>query len=200
MDTQPKVAEQLAITVTPPAMPMILANAGFMTTLANVEAQIATMKVTDAQSAQAAGDLQTRLTKAEKSLNEARLGLTRPIQSIIDTINSTAKGPLARIDAAKAAVKTLLIDYSMEVERQARKAEKERQAEIARLEKIRKAEADAAAAKQTAPMEDFDFDDAPPPTPVKTETERQIEAVTLAPPAVAISIIFCSSCEASMRL
>jgi hypothetical protein len=201
--------EQLIVTGTAPAMPLVLADVNFMSALVSVEQQIATMKVHDQETAQAAATLQVRLTTAAKKLNDARMTLNRPIQVLIDKINDTAKGPAKRIEEAKDALKLMLNRYDAEQRRIAQEIEDKRQAEIARLEKIRLEEeadrarkiaeiaklaeeqqriaaAKAAAENKPAPAPailDMDFGDEAPPQP-QTETEKQIQALRFAPPAL----------------
>jgi hypothetical protein len=203
--------EQLTVAGTAPAMPLVLADTAFMSTLAQVEEQIGTMKVSDQQSAQAAANLQVRLTTAGKKLNDARLGLNRPFAAIIEKINDAARGPQARIEEAKEKLKLMLNRYEAEQRRIAQEAEDKRQAEIARLEKIRqeeeaerkrkadelagqiaKAQAEAAAkaaAEHKAapvPIVELDFGDEPAPIAPQTETEKQLDALKFAPPALPV--------------
>lgn len=201
--------EIIQVPVTAPAFPLVLADSAFLATLATVEGQAATIKITDAQSAQAAADLQGRLTKAGAALDKARLALKRPFIDINAQIDETAKAPLARIEAAKTAIKGKLTAYDLEQQRIAREAEQARLRELARLEAIRVAEekaakekaevlaaqarevariAEEAAQKQGVPVMEMDDDDEPeeaPAPPPKTETELAIEAVKFAPAAVA---------------
>jgi len=201
--------EQLIVTGTAPAMPLVLADVNFMSALVSVEQQIATMKVHDQETAQAAATLQSRLTTAAKKLNDARMTLNRPIQVLIDKINDTAKGPAKRIEEAKDALKLMLNRYDAEQRRIAQEIEDKRQAEIARLEKIRQEEeaerlrkakeiADAAAKAQAeaaalaaaqhkpapAPIMEIDFGEEPFFAPPRTETEKKLDELKFAPPAL----------------
>ncbi len=192
-------------TITLPAItpnaPLVLADASFLSTLASVEKQATSLVITDAQSAQAAADLQTRLTMAGKRLEAARESLKRPFIEKGREIDAAAREPAARIEKAKSVLKSALTAYDVEQERIAREAEQKRQAELARLEKIRldeEAEAKrkglelvrqlaeaAAKAKTPPPVMEMEFDDAPMEPPPKTETEKAIEAVKYAPAVVA---------------
>ena len=212
MSEAPK-APPLEVTVSlvaQPHLPLILASAGFLTTLKNVEEQIAALKITDAQSAQQAADLQQRLTDAGKKLDDTRLQLKRPFMEQAAAIDTAAKGPKDRIDAAKNTLKRALTTFASEEEARARKAEADRQAELKRLEEIRleeeraaqeKAdklakEAAALAAANPPPAQPsvpvWDDEDGPPepaepaPPPPPTATEQAIAAVKFAPAVVPV--------------
>jgi hypothetical protein len=199
------------IPVIPPA-PYVLGDTKFVATLAEVEGRVKALKVTDSVTAQACADLQVRLTRAGKTLNDCRLTLLRPLLDAQALINSTAKPVSTRIEASIASLKAMQTAYDDEQQRKAAKIEAERQAELARLEKIRLDEeaaaarkakeiADAAAkaeaerlakltADQKAAEAEFGFvedevPEIPPETVQKTETEQKIEALKYAPVAVA---------------
>jgi len=192
--------EQIQVLATPPAFPLVLADSAFLATLTKVEEQAAALRITDAQSAQQAADLQARLTTAGKKLDAARLALKRPFIDINAKIDETAREPAARIEKAKTVLKVALSAYDTEQQRIAAKAEADRVAELARLEKLRLAEEAAAAAKAAelaklaaeaaakskVPVLDVDFgDDGPAEPPPKTATELAIEAVKHAPAVIA---------------
>ena len=182
-----------------PSAPIVLCDGTFLSTLANVESRIADLKVTDAESAQAAADLQQRLTTAGRKLESARTELKAPFIAKGKEIDEAAKKPAARIEAAKKLLAMRLLDYAQEQDRKRREAEEIRQKELARLEAIRLAEERAAqakaaelarqaaeaAAKSKAQVMELDFDDEPAPPVEKTETEKKIEAVQFAPSVVA---------------
>ncbi len=188
----------LEVVLTLPPAPLVLASAGFLTTLSQVEAEIAAMAVTDGPSAQAAANTQTRLTQAGSTLEKQRKALKEPFLEAGRAIDAAAQAPAARIEAAKGKVKRLLADYDAAERAQAALAEKARLAEIARLQKIaadeaaaEKARTDAIAAELaakavSAPAAE-EWDAAPEePAPVqKTETEKRIEALVHAPAVVA---------------
>lgn len=185
-----------------PHLPLILADASFLTTLKTVESQVTALKITDTQSAQQAADLLARLTTAGKKLNETRLALNRPFQAQQDRINELAKAPAARIENLKQSLKVSQTNYVNKVQREADEAERARQTEIKRLEAIAKLEreredarlaeierqAEEARSKQKFEVID---DDEPAPEPEATPpeltpTERALEAVRYAPvPVVA---------------
>ena len=180
--------------VAQPHLPLILANSAFLSTLKSVEDQIATLTITDAQSAQNAANLQTRLTDAGKKLNQTRLELKRPFMAQCDAIDAAAKQPSARIETAKGALSRALTAYDEQQKKIAAEAERARKAELARLEEVRlneEYEAREKAAKlakelasrpaATQPVWDDEPDEAPPPT----ATETAIAAVKFAPTAVA---------------
>ncbi len=155
------------------------------------------MAVTDAQSAQAAANVTTRLTQAGSALEKQRKSLKEPFLEAGRAIDAAAAAPLGRIALAKEKVKRLLTAYDEAERIKAANAERARQAEIARLQKIaddeaaeakRKADAIAAElAAQAAKLPDaveWDEPEAPPVPVQKTETEKAIEALTHAPAVV----------------
>lgn len=175
--------------------PYILADPAFLATLETVEQQAAAIKVTDAATAQAAAQLQVRLTNAGRDLERMRTELTAPFLAAQRKIADVARGPAGRIEAAKSTLKAQLTAYDAAERAKAAEAERVRQAELRRLEIIRlneeraeaarKAETDrlfAEIAAANKPVPD-DLDD---PVPVvQTETEKAIEAIKYAPVAVA---------------
>ncbi len=170
---------------------------------------MAVLKITDAASAQAAADLQVRLTSAGKLLEAARVESKRPFLEIERKIDEAARGPQKRIEDAKKALQHAQIQFDIDQRRIAAEAEAKRQAEIKRLEekraeeereaqrkaaeiaaeqKRRDAETQAAAAKAgAAPEIDIDFGDDPvaPPPPAKTDTEIALERAKFTPAPVA---------------
>lgn len=189
---------ELHVVLDLPPAPLVLADSKFLAALAEVEANVASLAVTDAASAQAAANLQTRLTKAGSALEAARKQLKQPFIEAGRRIDAVAVEPANRIEAAKTRLKSALAAYDAEQQRIAREAEEARQRELRRLEAIRRAEEETArkrqaeieeaarkaAAASAAPILDIE-DDEPPAAPVKTETEKAIEAVKYAPPVVA---------------
>lgn len=179
-----------------PAAPHTLASPGFLATLATVESQIATMTVTDPQSAQAAADLQTRLTRAGSDLEKQRKALKQPFIDAGRKIDEVAQAPALRIEQAKGSLKRLLTAYDLEQQRLAREAEAKRQAELRALREKQEAEEAAARKKadeiarqaaeaakaSAAPVMDFEAEMEPAP---KTETQKAIEALVHAPAVVA---------------
>ena len=158
----------------------VLCDGGFLSTLATVEDRIATLKITDAESAQTAADLQQRLTTAGRKLEAARTELKAPFLAKGKEIDEAAKGPAQRIEGAKRRLAEVLTAYAEAQAKAAREAEAARQKELARLEEVRrkeeadaKAKADAIAAKNK--VEVMDFDDGP------TATEAAIATVAAAP-------------------
>jgi len=127
-ETQPLHVE----VVLPPA-PYALASSGFLATLQQVEAEIAAMVVETPQDAQAAANLQSRLTTAGNALEKQRKALKEPFLEAGRKIDEAAKAPAARIEAAKGAVKRLLTAYDQEQQRIAREAEAKRQEELRQL-------------------------------------------------------------------
>lgn len=167
------------LTLTPvPETPLVLCTAGFLTTLAKVERDVAAHKITDAASNQAAADMLVRLTEAGKKLEDARRTLKAPFEQKSKEIENAAKGPMDRIEAAKRLIKTKATDYALAERQRAEKAEAERRAEIARLEKLAKEE--AAKAPKLPVIEDDDIV-LPPP---KSEAQKALEAAKAAPAIV----------------
>lgn len=131
------IDQNLTILPITPAVPVVVVGSAFLHTLATVERDIAHLKITDADTAQLAAALQTRLTKAGAALEEARKVAKEPFLSKGREIDEAAKAPATRITAAKSSLSKMLVAYSEEQ----RKAEAARLAEIAALEAQRKAEA-----------------------------------------------------------
>jgi hypothetical protein len=199
------------IPVIPPA-PHVLGDSKFVATLAEVENQVSALRVADTATAQLAASLQVRLTRAKGTLEATRKTLIQPFLDAQRLINKTAEPVVTRIDAAISRLKASQTAYDDEQQRIAAKLERERRAELDRLEKIRLDEEAAAArkakeiaeaaakveadrlAKLTADQKaneaelGFVEDEVPelPPEPVqKTETEQKIEALKYAPVVVA---------------
>lgn len=191
--------------LTVPTHDLILCSTGFLTQLREVEAQVTSLKITDAQSAQHAANLLTRLTGAGKALDKQRLELNAPYQQQIQAINDAARAPAAKIETLKSALKTASVNYEREQARLAREAEAARQAEIRRLEAIAETERKAAADKArkiaeeaerlrieaekaglVASSEDDDWGESEPvaEAPQLTEAEKALAAVKFAPVAV----------------
>lgn len=182
----------------PSSVGLVLCDGTFLSTLANVESRVAELKITDADSAQTAADLQQRLTTAGRKLEAARTAIKAPFLAKCREIDEAAKAPSKRIDAAKSVLATLLVDYAQEQEKIRRAAEEARQNELARLEAIRVAEEKAAqakaaevarlaaeaAAKCKAEVIEMDFDE-PEVAKPQTATEKAIEAVQYAPAVAA---------------
>lgn len=199
----------ITVEIVAPEMPLVLADSAFLSTLKAVDAQVVALKITDAQSNQQAADLLQRLTAARNKLNESRLALKRRFDPILEKIDQTARGPTARIDALKKMLSDAQIAWGKYQKQLADEAEKKRQDDIARLEKLRAEEeaetkrvadetarkaAEAAAALIAAnpPAMDVDFGDDPmddpvaQPAPQKTEIQKQLEAVRHAPAIVPV--------------
>lgn len=211
MSTESTTPELVLDAITP-ALPLVLADRKFLTTLAAVEQQVASLKVTDAATQQLAADLQIRLTTAGGALEKERKLIKQPFLDKCTEIDAAARPVTLRIDTAKAVIKKALTDFALEQARIAAKAEADRQAELRRLEALRAAEERArqekaaALAKQAAlaqverervaeaariaglpaPVVLMDVeDDCPDDVPApKTETEKAIEAVKYAAPVV----------------
>lgn len=203
------MSQGIIVTAPLPPVPLELVTGSFMTDLAIAEADVASLTISDASTAQRAADLQQRLTKAGTALEKARTDLKAPLLAVGRAIDTAAKGPQDRIDTMKRTLKVRQVAYDDEQRRIAAEEEKKRQAEIKRLEeerqkKLRELEekqraeeaenkriadeiiANAAKLPQSATASDdlLDFADDTPPPVEKTETEKQIEAVKYAPLAV----------------
>ena len=178
--------DQLIVQPVEIIQPLVLASPGFLQTLAKVEQDIASLQITDAASAQAAADLQSRLTTAAKTLDTQRKALNKPFEDQIKAINSAAKDPALRIESAKSDVSRMLTTFTVEQQRLQREAEAKRQAELKALQEQaakEKAEADRIAAEAKAAVTtDASEEDWGAPTPVvvaPTETEKKIAAIAV---------------------
>ena len=217
MTTPAETLELIEVPVAEIARPnhsLIVADTAFMTTLKQVEGTVSSIKITDAQSAQQAADLLTRLTKAGTALEKQRVALKAPYLALMTQIDTAAKGAATRIDSAKRTLSKLQTDFAIDQDRIAREAEQKRLADLAALEaklaKERQDAADKAAAiaeqvrKENEArakiveaarvaglpiIEEEDWGDAESVEPepvVKTETELEIERVKFAPAPVAV--------------
>lgn len=198
--TQNHVAQTLTVSPEIPASPMMLCDSKFLHTLGVVEREVAHLSLATPQDAQNAANLLQRLTSAGTALEKARTELKRPFRAACEMIDAAAKIPGLRIEQAKDAVKAKVTAFDQEQKRLAAEAQRAREAELARLEAVRKEEermarvkadelakaaAEAMAKQTTPPVGEDDFDDgAPPPSPPKTETELAIERVKFAPAPV----------------
>jgi len=131
---------ELILPAITPALPLVLADRKFLTTLTTVEQQVAALKVTDASTQQLAADLQIRLTAAGGALEKERKAIKQPFLDKCTEIDAAARPVTLRIDTAKAVLKKALTDFALEQARIAAKAEADRQAELRRLEALRVAE------------------------------------------------------------
>jgi len=184
------------ITVAPvtPATPIVVCDSKFLSTLTAVEYEVASLKIADAQAAQAASGLLGRLTSAGTALNKARIALKAPFLTKAGEIEEAARAPAKRIEDAKTLVKQKLVSYQVEERRLAEEAEKARLAEIKRLEAIaakeeaerqrKAAEMAAKAAASAAPIVYVDFDDETPVPAQKSATEIALEHAKHAPAVV----------------
>lgn len=192
--------KSLEVVLQLPPAPLVLADSGFLATLAQVEADVSAIKVTDAATAEAAAKLQARLTKAGTELEKQRVALAAPFLQAQRQINDAAKAPAGRIEAAKSALKAQLMAYDTEQRRLAADAERKRQDEIRKLEEQRRKEQEAEARRLAAIAEEarriaaaapvnaveIDDDDVEPVAPApKTDTEKKLEALAYAPAPVA---------------
>lgn len=192
----PDQPEVLDCDLVPLPTPLRVAAPAFLASLREVEAQIATLKVIDPESANLASTLQGRLTQAGKILEQTRVTLTAPVLEQQRKINALAKAPADRIERAKSALKSALTAYDNECQRIAREAEIARQKELARLEELRIAEeraerermAKLAVTAKSAPLAIMELDDEPVAPPQKTETEKRIEEVRHTPVVIAPAV------------
>jgi hypothetical protein len=134
------VSEAITLAAITPANPLVLVDAGFISTLVSVETAVAALKITDAPSAQQAADLQIRLTTAGRKLEEARKTLKQPFIDKGNEIDAAARIPQQRITAAKDALKKRLTDFEAEQAKAAEEAEHARLKELDRLEQLRRKE------------------------------------------------------------
>lgn len=186
--------QPLHVAVVLPPAPYALATSGFLATLAQVEADIASIKITDTETAQQAATIQSRLTTAGTTLERQRKALKQPFIDAGKAIDDAARSPADRIEAAKTAVKQKLAAYDAEQRRLAQEAEAKRQEELRKLRekqereaaeaRRKQAEADAKAAGLAAvsavPVMELDDEPSAP-----TATEAAIAALETAPAVVA---------------
>lgn len=210
-------ATAIVIPANLPAAPFTLVDQTFMAALAVAELKAARLKISDQASAQDAAALQAELTKAGVALEKERVALLRPFLDAQNAINAAAKTASSRIALTKGAVNAQLVSWDTAQKKLAEEAEKlrqaqiereaaERQAEINRLEKLRReelAEAERKAAEllkaqqaaaasapppsaamisldDDAPAPVEEIDDAPPPAEV-SDTERQLVSLRHTP-------------------
>lgn len=180
----------LSVEIIQPPAPLVLASGVFLSTLAQVEREVQALAVTDVQSAQAAANLQTRLTKAGTELERQRKALKQPFIDAGRKIDEVAAGPAERIEAAKQCIKVALTAYDTRQRRLAEEAERKRQEELRRLEEQKRREEEEARKKAEELVKqaavsavEMDFEEAPPVE--KTETEKAIEVIKYAPPIAA---------------
>ncbi len=200
------IAQTIVVPAIEPPTPFAVCGAGFLTTLAQVEREVAGLAVATPEAAQLASDILGRLTTAGKKLHETRLAVGAPLRAKLDEINEAARNPNERIEAAKRLAKQKLDAYQVAEAKKAREAEIARQAEIRALEeKARKeqqerdrktaelaaqaeaariAQEQAAKAAGTPPPEVMEWDDGPAVVQ-KTETEIALEKAKFAPAVVA---------------
>jgi len=206
------MSEALLVITKPIPTPMELVPGSFVADLADAEAMVAKLVISDASTAQAAAYLQQRLTKAGTALEKARADLKAPLLVAGKLIDETAKGPALRIEACKTTLKRAQVAYDEEQRRIAAETEKKRQAEIRAAEEVRLKElkrlqdiadaearenkriADELAAKTPyiGPKDaedDLDLADDTPPPIEKTETQKAIEALKYAPLPVAPAVV-----------
>jgi hypothetical protein len=210
-------AVELIVPIDVGPAPYTLASASFLSALESVEAQTASLRITDVASAQTAATLQQRLTEAGKLLEQERVRLTQPFLLAQRKIAEVAKGPANRIEVAKSALKAALTNYDAEQRRLAAEEERKRQAELARLAAIRQKEIDAEEAKQReaeriqreaveaarkaapAAPAGMDLDDPEPVVVAKTAVQKQLETLQHAPVVAAprpVGVTFRTTLEA----
>lgn len=188
LELVPPEAKDLAFGFSLATAPTVMLSAGFMSTLAQAEKDVAVLVVNSPQTAKLAAVLQQRLTTAGRSLEDARKEKKEPFLKAGREIDALAAAPAIRITTAKNVLSRALTAWDEVQRREAARIEQARLAEIARLQEVARLEvaeakriADELAAKQTEPVEDFDMGLI---EPVKTETEKKIEAIQFAPAKV----------------
>jgi hypothetical protein len=118
--------------ITPPE-PLVVCSPGFITQLAAVEHELASIEIKDDASLQRAAEIQNRITKAGKMLEETRAKLKAPFIAKGKEIDAAAKAPAERIEKLKEQCGAKLVAYRERTRVAAEKAELARQAELARL-------------------------------------------------------------------
>lgn len=189
------MAEIIHVPATLPPTPLVLADAEFLTKLVAVEAEVSALAVTSPETAQTAATLLSRLTSANTKLEATRKAIKQPFLDIGRKIDDIAATTASRINRSRDLLKRRLTEWNDKELARLAEIERQRQAEIARLEAAAKREreeaerkaAEAAKAAQAANPDaevmDFDFDGEV--EPVKTETEKKADALRYAPAPVA---------------
>ncbi len=172
------MSEPLTVQVVEFVAPMVLANSGFLQTLASVEDQVSKLTITDATTAQQAADLQSRLTKAAKTLNDQRLALNRPFEDQIKAINTAAKDPALRIESAKSTVSRALTVFAVAEQQRVAEENRKRQAELAALQEQQRKEKELETKAVLDIADDWDAPAAPVAV-APTETEKKIAAIAV---------------------
>jgi hypothetical protein len=149
------IAQNLSVSPALPNSPIILCDASFLKTLAEVERSIAHLNVTTPETAQQAATFLQRLTGADKVLEESRKKLKEPFLNAGRMIDEAAKAPAARITAAKRSVNGMLVQWQIAERKKAEEADQAR----------KEAEEKAATAKAESSW-DMDFSDIPAPVAV----------------------------------
>lgn len=182
-----------------PSKVLLLAGTNFITSLKSVEAQIASLKITDAHSNQEAATLMQRLTTAGSALESQRKTLKAPFIEMGNKIDAAAKAPAARIATAKQLLSNMQTAFAVEQQRLAREAEEKRQAELAALERQRVKEAEEEAARvaelerqaaeiakqaESSGTTILEDEEEPPVAPPPTVVEQKIAQLQAAPAVV----------------
>ena len=171
-----------------------LVDSKWVAALKSVVKQAKGLVIKDAPSLQLAVNLQSRLTEARKQITKSHDDLKAPYLAAGRAIDEAVKAPYAEIDAAVEVLRKLQVDFANAERDRVAREERERHAEIARLQRIADVEkarqareaaaraeevrleeeaaqrakdakaAEAAAMGKPAP-EEFDIEETAPPAP-----------------------------------
>lgn len=179
-----------------PAMPLVVVESSFMGDLLLIEGHVSDLSIKDAKGAQQAATLLASLTQAGTKLEAARKAVKEPFLQKCREIDEAPKPVATRIEKAKILLRQKLTAHQEAEQKKAAELERQRQVEIARLQKLKdeedtrlRKEAEELekqiAANQKANVElvdEPDFEMEPPP---KTEVEIQLEKAKFTPAVVA---------------
>jgi hypothetical protein len=128
----------LSLVVAVPAIPdrRALVDSKWMAALKGIVKQVKTLVVKDAASNQLAVNLQSRLTEAGKQLEKARKDMKEPFLAAGRAIDAAVVGPVGEIAAAVEVLRQGQVAFFQAEQKRIAKEEADRQAEIARLQKI----------------------------------------------------------------
>ena len=120
----------------PEAGHIVLVETAFVNELAKVEERVKALAVTDAATSQTCSDLQRRMTTAGTRLAAMKREAKAPYLAMCDAIENALRDPAARIEDAKKLLKEKQAAFLDAEAARVKKAEEDRQKEIARLKKL----------------------------------------------------------------
>lgn len=172
--------------------PLLLIDSAVSTAIANAEQRVGALKIKDVATYQGAVSLLADLTTSAGKIEKARADLKAPFIEIGRKIDATAKAPADRIENLKRKVRGEIQAWDLAQREEAAKRERDRLAEIQRLEAEKRRQDEEARTKavalaaQSAPT-DLEFDEAPPPA-AKSAIDQRIEALKFTPAVTAPAV------------